>query len=126
MPQTLLLDVINSDLVLDVNNSIAIASEPYSLAQDAASAIKTFLGEVYYDTTLGVPFFAEVLGKRPPTALLQALFNAAAETVPNVRTAETAILSITNRALSGQVTVTSSTGQTTTATFNVINPQGVG
>ena len=124
--QTLLLDVVNNDLVLDVNNNIAIASDPYSLAQDAASAIKTFLGEAYYDTTLGIPFFTQVFGKSPSIPLLQALFNAAAETVPDVASATTAIVSITDRVLTGQVQVTSITRQTSIAAFSVVNPQGVG
>ena len=126
MPQTLLLDTVNWDLVLDINGNIAIASEPYSLAQDAASAIKTFLGEAYYDTTLGIPFFTQVFGKSPSIPLLQALFNAAAETVPDVVSATTAIVSITDRVLTGQVQVTSITRQTSIAVFSVVNPQGVG
>jgi hypothetical protein len=124
--QTILTDITANDLVLDVNGNIAVASEPYSLAQDAASAIKTFLGEAYFDKTLGVPYFADVLGKSPPVTLLQTLFNTAAETVPDVATASTTIASITSRLLTGQVEVTSVTGQTSTATFTVINPQGVG
>jgi hypothetical protein len=124
--QTLLLDVVNNDFVLDVNNDIAVASEPYSLAQDAASAIKTFLGEVYYDTTIGIPYFTEVLGTTPPIPLLQALFNAAAETVPDVASAQTAITAITKRVLTGQVQIKSVSGQTSVASFSVINPQGGG
>lgn len=123
---TLLLDTITTDLVLDANNNIAVATQPYSLAQDAASAIKTFLGEVYFNTTLGVPYFTEVLGKSAPTAFLQALFNNAAETVPNVASAQTAITQIQNRVLSGQVQVVSTTGQTSVASFTVVNPQGIG
>lgn len=126
MPDTLLLDTVTGDLVLDVNNNIAVAKQPYSLAQDAASAIKTFLGEVYLDTTLGIPYFTQIFGKSPSIPLLQALFNAAAETVPNVASANTAIVSITNRVLTGQVQVTSVTGQTSTALFTVVNPQGTG
>ena len=56
MADTLLLDLTNWDLVLDVNGNIAIARPPYALAQDAASAVKTFQGECYYDTTLGIPY----------------------------------------------------------------------
>ncbi len=126
MSDTLLLDTVSWDLVLDVNNNIAVASNPYSLAQDAASAIKTFLGEAYYDTTLGIPFFTQVFGKSPSIPLLQALFNKAAETVPDVASANTAIVSINNRVLTGQVQVVSVTGQPSTALFSVVNPQGVG
>ena len=40
--------------------NIAVADEPYALAQDAASAIRTFIGECYYDTTKGLPYFEKV------------------------------------------------------------------
>ncbi len=50
------LDTVAWDLTVDTTGNIAVASNPYSMAQDAASAIRTFQGEVYYDTTLGIPF----------------------------------------------------------------------
>ncbi len=51
MASTLLLDQVTWDLAVDNVRHIAVASDPYSQAQDAASSIKTFAGEVYYDTT---------------------------------------------------------------------------
>ncbi|AJJ19826.1 hypothetical protein [Yersinia intermedia] len=56
MQNTLLLDRTAWDLVLDANGDIAMASLPYSIAQDVASAIKTFIGECWYDTSQGVPY----------------------------------------------------------------------
>ncbi len=127
MPDTLLLDTSSWDLVLDARGNIAVASTPYSLAQDAASAIKTFLGEVYWDTTVGVPYLTQILGKNPPIALLKARLAATAMTVPGVASAECFISSISSRGLSGQVQVTSEkTRQVAAASFAVINPQGVG
>ena len=41
---TLLLDTLRWDLCLDVHGNIAVASDPYSVAQDVASAIRTFSG----------------------------------------------------------------------------------
>ena len=64
--KTLLLDVESWDVILDAASNIAIASEPYAVAQDVASAIKLFAGELWYDTTKGVPYFASILGKSPP------------------------------------------------------------
>jgi hypothetical protein len=128
MPSTLLLDTALWDLVLDANGNIAVASQPYSLAQDAASAIKTFLGECYYDTTIGVPYLTQIFGVSPPplTQIKQALTNAAL-TVPNVASAQVFITSFTNRVLSGQVqVVASNTAQVSAVTFSVTNPQGVG
>ena len=54
---TLLLDRTYWDLCVDSSGNLAVASEPYSLAQDAASAIKLFQGEYIYDTTIGIPYF---------------------------------------------------------------------
>lgn len=122
---TLLLDQALWDLVLDVNGNIAVASNPYSLAQDAASAIKTFLGEVYFDTTIGIPYMSEILGRSPPLALLKSRLQVAALTVPDVASADVFITSLLNRELTGQVQVRSAaTGQLSVATFAVINPQG--
>jgi len=62
---TLLLDTDKWDLVLDVSGNIAVASDPYSVAQDGASALKLVSGELWYDTTRGVPYFQRIFGKAP-------------------------------------------------------------
>lgn len=127
MASTLLVDQVAWDLVLDAAGNIARADEPYSLAQDAASAIKTFLGEVYWDTTLGVPYLSQIFGKNPSLALIKSTFEAAAKTVPDVASAQCFISSIGNRAIAGQIQVKSATtGQTSAVNFNVVNPQGTG
>lgn len=53
---TWLLDQTTWDICLDANGNWAIASAPYSLAQDVATAIRTVLGECWFNTTLGVPW----------------------------------------------------------------------
>lgn len=127
MAATILLDTQAWDLVLDANGNIALATEPYSLAQDAASAIKTFLGECYYDTSIGLPYLTQILGKNPSISFLKAQFVAAALTVPDVASAQCFISSVSGRGVSGQIQVTSAaTGQTSAASFSVINPIGVG
>lgn len=126
MASTILLDTATWDLVLDAAGNIAVASEPYSLAQDAASAIKTFLGEVYFDTTIGVPYMESILGQRPSVPLLKKLFEDAAMTVPGVASAKCFIVSLTDRSVGGQVQVRSAaTGQVSAAAFSVLVPQGV-
>lgn len=117
MTTTLLLDVSEWDLVLDVFGNIAVASEPYSLAQDAASAIKTFQGEVYYDQTLGIPYWSEILAQRPSISLMKSQFVAAAMTVPGVTAAVCFITSIIGRQVNGQIQITTATGQTAVAAF---------
>lgn len=125
MASTLLLDRTTWDLTLDASGNIAVATDPYSLAQDAASAIKTFAGEVYWDTTLGLPWLTSILGKNPSLSQLRSYFVAAAMTVPDVASAKCFIRSISGRRVSGQIQVTSSSsGLVSSAEFDVVNPQG--
>jgi hypothetical protein len=114
---TLLLDLTNWDLVVDVSGNIALATDPYSQGQDAASAIKLFQGELYYDTTQGLPYFQSILGKFPPLSLIKQQFSEAALTVPGVTGAACFISSIQGRTISGQVQITNTTGQTAAANF---------
>jgi hypothetical protein len=114
---TLLLDTVTWDLVIDAHGNIAMASNPYALAQDAASAIKTFQGEVYYDTTQGVPY-QSILGKRPNLAFTKKALIDAALTVPEVVSANCFLTGFSStRTLSGQVQTTSANGQKSAATF---------
>ncbi len=120
--QTLLLDTVTWDLTVDTAGNIAVASDPYSAAQDAASAIRTFLGEVFFDTTLGIPYFQQVLGDEPgrgtpPLSLIKAYFNEAALTVPGVVSSATFITSWTARALRGQVQIVDTNGNISAAGF---------
>jgi hypothetical protein len=114
---TLLLDTDQWDLVIDASGNIAMASAPYALAQDVASAVRTFLGEVWYDTTQGIPYFETTLGKLPPAALLTQLISNRALTVPGVVTAQTVISSFNNRSVTGQITFTDESGGNTVVNF---------
>lgn len=117
MTKTLYLDPDTWDLALDASGNIATASGAWRLAQDAASAIKTFKGEVWYDTARGVPYMTQILGYAPSTALLKALFESAALTVPGVVAAKVYITSLADRTVSGQVHVTDTAGATSLAAF---------
>lgn len=112
MASTLLLDLATWDLTKDANGNIAMAAEPYALAQDAASALRLFRGELWYDTTQGVPYFESILDKLPPIEFLKAQFVAAAESVSGVAGATCVITGFVDRQLSGQVQIISQTGQT--------------
>lgn len=114
---TLLLDTELWDLAVDAVGNIAMASDPYSMAQDAASNIRTFEGEVYYNTTLGVPYWEQVLGQAPPISLMKALWNAAGLEVPGVVGARTFITEWVDRTVRGQVQVTDSAGVVSAAGF---------
>ena len=118
MSATLLLDTVNYDLVVDASGNIAVANPPYQLAQDAASEIKLFLGELYYDTTQGVPYFQNILGQSPPLQYIKAKLAAAALTAdPSIVSAQVFISSISNRGLKGQVQVSDQSGNTLAVNF---------
>lgn len=102
---TLLLDTVSWDLVLDVNGNWALATQPYALAQDAASEMRLFQGELWYDTIRGVPFWASILGKAPPLALVKAKLTAAAMRVPGVAAALAYLSGYKDRRLTGQVQI---------------------
>lgn len=107
---TLLLDVSRWDLVLDAAGNIARASPPYALAQDVASAIRLFLGELWYDTSKGVPYFESVLGHTPSLTEFQSLMVNAALTVPGVASAQCILSSFESRTVQGQVIFTDDSG----------------
>ena len=98
------------DLVLDLNGNIAVVEEPYRVAQDAACAVRLFLGELWFDTGKGVPYFDQVLGKFPPLQLVKSLIVDATLTVPGVATATVYISGIKGRVLTGQIQITTTQG----------------
>ena len=125
---TILLDKVNWDLVVNAAGNIATAfdSAPvstaaqktvYALAQDAASAIRLFQSELWFDTTQGIPYFDQILGKKPSVPLMKAYFVRAAKTVPGIVSAVCYIEAIANRVVTGQVQVFDANGNTATAAF---------
>lgn len=114
---TLLLDIDTWDLCIDTNGDIACAAAPYAVAQDAASAVRTFRGECYYDQNQGVPWLSDVLGHRPPLSLVKADIVAEALRVPGCATATAYLSAVSARKLTGQIQVTDSDGVTTNVGF---------
>lgn len=124
---TLFLDVATWDLVADASGNIAMATAPYAVVQDVASACRVFLGEVYYDTTIGVPYLGQIingepgsaneqqiLGRTPALNILQSALAAAALTVPWVKAAAAVISAFVGRQVQGQVQIETESGSTFT------------
>jgi len=114
---TLLIDTEDWDLCVDASRHIAVAKNPYALAQGAACAIKAFKGENYYNIDLGIPYYEQILGKSPPLSLIKANLVAAAETVPEVVSARAFVSSFKDGIFSGQVQVVDAAGALTIAGF---------
>jgi len=117
MPDTLLVDTNFWDLLVDARGDIALASEPYALAQDAASAVKTFAGELWYDTVPGVPYFDAVLGHYPPLNLIKFYLRREALRTPNLVNAQAFLSDYRDRHLTGQLQVTDRSGNITVIGF---------
>lgn len=115
--KTLLLDQATWDLTKDASGNIAVADRPYAIAQDVASATRVFLGEIWYDTRLGVPYFEQILGKAPPLEFIKAQLAAPGLTVPNVVDVQVFITGFVNRGLSGQLVITDDRGLTAIVGF---------
>jgi len=106
------------DLTLDNLGNIAVEKTSAAISQDVASAVLTYQGEVWYDTTAGLPYFAVILGKPLNAPLFASLYNAAALTVPGTVQAQTTFDALTpERKLVGTVKVTDTEGQSLNATF---------
>jgi hypothetical protein len=80
----MLLDRTGWDVTLDAAGNWAVASDPYAPLQDVASACRTFLGEVPYDTSLGIPYFATILGRTFPASVYKSYLAREAVRVPGV------------------------------------------
>jgi hypothetical protein len=115
--QTLFLVPTTWDLCADASGNIAVASAPWQLAQDVASAARLFLGELWYNTTVGGPYFNQILGQQPSIAFIAGELQAAALSVPGVYSAQVVIVGITKRQVTGQIQFTDINGATLSADF---------
>lgn len=116
MSTTFLLALNTWDLTVDARGDIALADEPYAPAQDAASACRLFSGELWYDTTQGIPYFQQILGKFPPASFVRTQLENAALGVPDIASARCIFTSFNGRNLSGQLQLTLTDGATATLT----------
>lgn len=108
---TLLLDATTWDLTLDASGNIAMATLPYAMAQDVASAVRLFRGELYYNPGIGVAWSPEIFGAAPPLGFVRAQVEANARRVPGVVSAQAFFSSIDGRRLTGQVLVRDAAGE---------------
>ena len=115
--RTMLLSLDLWDLVTDINGNIAVAEDPYAVAQSVASAVRVFLGEEWYDTTVGVPYFQQILGKLPPLNVVKTLIANQAARVPGCNNPVVYLSGLAGRRLTGQIQFTDATGQQQAVTF---------
>lgn len=111
---TLLLDRTPWDFCMDAKGDIAMASAPYAIVQDVASACRLFTDELYYGGAgQGIPYFEETLGHYRPSQLLKGRLVEAALSVPGVLTARAFLTNTGSRSVGGQVIITTDAGSFT-------------
>jgi hypothetical protein len=100
------------DLVIDSNRNMALARNGQAISQDVASALKTFQGEVFYDETLGIPYYASILAQRYRPGLMNSFFAKEALKVPEVLSSSARVENFDRitRRYSGKVLVTTNAG----------------
>jgi hypothetical protein len=107
------------DIYADASGNIAVNPPPLATAQDVASACRLFLGELWYDTTQGMPFFQKILGYLPSAQFLKSQFIAAAMTVPGVASVVCYLTGPgATRTLGGQLQITDIAGGVSVAGTN--------
>lgn len=101
------------DLFLDSSNNLALVTQANELAQDVASAVRTFLGECWYDFTLGVPYFQQIfVGHRVSLQFVKQALATAGSIVPGVGSIAVFLTGPgTSRVVGGQLQITSTSGQ---------------
>lgn len=121
---SLLLSTDKWDLTVDGAGNIAVTTGPYAIAQDVASAVRVFLGECWYDATLGVAYLQQILGQKPSLQFMKAQFIAAGLTVPGVASIACFLTGPgPSREVGGQLQITSNDG--TLVIAETTNLQGV-
>lgn len=109
MSATLFLNPETWDLELGSDGNIAVATDTYQQAQDICSAGRTFLGEAYYNKSLGIPYFEDVLGTHGfPLALYKMYLENAALSIGGVESASAILGHDLNRKATGYIAFTNS------------------
>lgn len=70
------LDKETNDVFLDAEGNLAMAFDAEAIGQHARQRVQTFAGEWYLDTTAGLPWVEQILGKRYDPALAEAVVKA--------------------------------------------------
>ena len=118
LTKSFLLNTEEWDVGLDDLGNIAITENPYAVAQDVACACLTFLGESWYDITLGIPYYQRILGHWPGTQLINTKMQTEALKLPYVQSAScTVAIGKGDRKCSGVMTITDTNNISTTIQF---------
>ena len=99
------------DLARTPNGDLSIATGNRAIEQDVASACRTWRGESWYNTALGVPYLPTTFARRPMVSTVKNLIATEALRVPGAATATIYLTAIApNRNVGGQIQITNTAG----------------
>jgi len=81
------LKLTGGDLAIE-NDDLVLVDGVDAVAQHVTTSLKTFQGEWFLDTRVGVPYFDRVLGQKPRLAELEQLYREAIIKVPGMLSIE--------------------------------------
>lgn len=86
------LDTDTWDITLDGNGYMKTSQNPYSIAQDAACAVKVVRGECYFDNTLGLRYYDNLLGQPCSTGTISAALKAEVMKLSTISSAKATLI----------------------------------
>lgn len=77
------------DLLLDEGGDLVLTSDAnpkgtHAIGQAIVQALKTYAAEVFVDTTLGIPYYQQLLGQKAPASTWDAVLQSVVLTTPGV------------------------------------------
>lgn len=116
--KTLPLDWDTWDLKLSpTNNLAATADEPTYCAQTVANAVRMFRNDAYFFKDEGIPYFENILGRKPPQSLVEEYLREAAMNVPLVKKARILYYERKDRKITGQIRLNTENGSVEDVNF---------
>lgn len=99
------------DIFIDPNTKqLATTGGSYAIAQNVANACRLFTEDAFYDPDRGVPHFLLTLGQKLSRPIARAELQSAALSVEGVASAKLADVTVENRALKGDLKITTESG----------------
>jgi len=113
------------DLLLDndsdlsvVDGEIALVAENEAIRQHLQIRLKTFLGEWFLDTTIGMPYFEEFLIKSPSKLIMEARMREAILETPGIASINSLLFLFESSTRSMTITFEAALADNTTFQFN--------
>lgn len=94
----------------DITPNLTVLTGNAAITQDVASACRTWEGEAWYNTLLGVPYLPTIFARRPTLNAVKNLLISQAIQVPGVGSVTVYLTAGPGRVIGGQIQIKNSAG----------------